>query len=88
MKPEQVYLKMDSRHRISLKKLIEGSHTHYRAYKINGKIIIEPVEEKEDIEAWIFKPENKAALESLKRGLKQKGVHKFEPLSEYLVDDE
>lgn len=89
MKTEgEVYLKLDSRYRISLRKLIEDPHTHYRAYKINGKIIIEPVEEKEDIEAWIFKPENKTALESLKRGLKQKGVHKFESLAEYLTDDE
>lgn len=88
MKIEPFYLKLDSRSRISLKKLIEDSHVHYKAYKINGKIILEPVEENESIEAWIFKPENKKALESLKRGLKQKGKNNLGSFKKYLNEDE
>lgn len=87
MKTPQFFLKLDSRSRISLKKLIKTSHTHYKAYEINGKIILEPVEESENIEAWIFKPENKKALESLKRGLKQKGKY-LGSFKKYLNEDE
>jgi len=84
MKSESFFLKVDSRARISLKKVTKELSTYYKAYEVNGKIILEPIEEKEDVEAWLFKPENKKILKEVKEALKQKGTIKRESFKKYI----
>lgn len=84
MKNEILYLKTDDRARISLKKLSKEIAQYYKAYIVEDKIILEPI--KENKEDWLFKTENKQALESLQKGLKQKGTIKRGSFSKYLKD--
>lgn len=70
--PDLVYLKPDSRNRVALTKITEHLSSLYRAYSRDGKIILEPVVEIPNEEAWLFLPENKEKLEYLKKSLKQK----------------
>ncbi len=67
-KQEPVYLKVDSKNKISLSKLSKNLSNMYRAYSKGKKIILEPIEN----EDWIFLPENKESLNKVKKGLKQK----------------
>ena len=69
---ETVKLVVDSRKRISLTKLLpEGKISSVRAYRENDRIILEPMVEIPAREAWLYA--NKDALETVKRGLSQKG---------------
>lgn len=75
MKLDQtVYLKVDSRNRISLTKLSKTLSTLYKARVSNDQIILEPVREVPQEEAWLFLPENKKILVELKKSLKQKAI--------------
>jgi hypothetical protein len=75
MKLEQeIYLKVDSRNRISLTKLSKKLSALYKARLSNDQIILEPVREIPAEEAWLFMPENKKILAELKKGLKQKAT--------------
>jgi len=84
MKNEPIYLKVDSRNRVSLTKLSKQLSDHYIAYSQDNKIILEPVTLVPENEAWLFKPENKEILNSVKRGLKQKATVKRGSFSKYL----
>jgi len=89
MKPEElVYLKVkvDSRARVSLKKLAKELSTHYKAYESNGNIILEPIKDEEDPQDWLFKPKNKAILKDVKKALKQKGTVRRGSFAKYLKD--
>ena len=69
------YIKVDARNRVSLGQLAKG-FSLYKMHSEGEKIILEPVKEIPAEEAWLFDPENKDLLESLKRGLKQKATKK------------
>ena len=74
MKNEIVYLKIDSRNRVSLTKLSKKLAHLYKAYSVADKIILEPMQAIPEKEAWLFEPENKEILDTLKRGLKQRAT--------------
>lgn len=44
METELKYVKLDSRNRISLSKVTKNLSTIYKAYELNGKIILEPID--------------------------------------------
>ena len=69
MKKEPVYLKVDSRNRISLTKLSKHVSSIYKARIQDNKIILEPVQEIPENEAWLFLPENKDILARIKKSL-------------------
>ncbi len=75
MKP--IYLRSDSRDRISLKKVVqqveESEKTSlYRATVIKGgKIILEPIHEEPSPDAWLFEPQNQELLRHVQESLKQ-----------------
>jgi len=69
MKKEPVYLKVDSRNRISLTKLSKHVSSIYKARIQENKIILEPVQEIPENEAWLFLPENKDILARIKKSL-------------------
>lgn len=83
-KEEPIYLKIDSRNRVSLTKLVGKISPIYKAYVKDGKIILEPVQEVPAEEAWLFLPENKHILERLKRSLKQKATINLGSFKKYL----
>ena len=58
MKKEPIYLKLDVRNRISLTKLSKNLSLIYKARIHENKIILEPVQEIPEDEAWLFLPEN------------------------------
>jgi len=70
---KKVSVKVDSRNRVSLTKVLKHLASSFYAYEEeNGRIILEPIVEIPAQEAWLFKPENKKILEKIKQGLKQK----------------
>lgn len=69
MKKESVYLKVDSRNRISLTKLSQNLSPIYKARIEKNRIILEPVQEIPENEAWLFLPENKEILARIKKSL-------------------
>lgn len=72
---ENLYVKIDSRNRITIPKGIANSKnlSHlYRIYEKDGNIILEPILEIHKNERWLFDPKNKAMVEKLKKALKQK----------------
>ena len=69
MKP--IYLKVDSRNRVSLTKLAKDVPALFKAYAKEGKIILEPVHEIPAEEAWLFEAKNKELLDQLKKSLTQ-----------------
>lgn len=71
MKNESVYLKVDARNRISLTKLSKNLSSIYKARIYENKIILEPVQEIPEDEAWLFLPKNKEILARLKKSLKE-----------------
>lgn len=81
---ESIYLKPDSRNRVSLTKLVHELSPIYRAYAKDGKIILEPIVEVPKEEAWLFLPENKEKLEYLKKSLKQKATIDLGSFKKYL----
>ncbi len=74
MKKDVIYLKVDSRNRISLTKLSKHLSSLYKARIEQNKIILEPVQEIPEDEAWLFLPENKEILARIKKSLKQKAT--------------
>jgi hypothetical protein len=77
MKRDLTYLKVDARNRVSLTKVSPNLAAMYRARLDGNKIILEPIQEVPEAEAWLFLPENKEILEKVKRGLKQKATTKW-----------
>jgi len=69
---KSIYIKTDSRNRVSLTKISKNLSHLYKAYMRDGKIILEPVIEVPKEEAWLFAPENKEILKRIKESLKQK----------------
>lgn len=83
---KSTYLKVDSRNRISLTKLMKDLPAIFRANLINGKIILEPIKEIPAEEAWIFEPENKHLLEKLIEGLKEEATIDMGSFKKYLEE--
>lgn len=67
-------LPLDSCKRICLSKLFDDTVRSVRAYRQNGKVILEPLVEIPAREAWLFK--NKNSLARVRRGLSQMGMKK------------
>lgn len=82
MKKEILYVKVDSRNRVTIPKGIshkKGAISHlYKIYEKDGKIILEPINEIPERERWLFDPKNKAIVDELKRALKQKADKKID----------
>lgn len=74
MKTEPVYVKVDSRNRITLTRVSKNLSTMYKMYKKGNTIVLEPVVEVPANEAWLFAPENKKILARIKKGLNEGGV--------------
>lgn len=73
MKKETIYVKVDSRNRVTIPKEIAKDLSHlYKIYEKSGKIILEPIQEIPQEEKWLFDPKNKAIVDELKEALKQK----------------
>lgn len=79
-----LYIKTDSRNRISLTKLSKKMAPIYRAYIEKNKIILEPVQEVPQEEAWLFLPENKQLLARIKESLTQKADIDLGSFKKYL----
>jgi hypothetical protein len=77
MKKDAIYLKVDSRNRVSLTKLSKHLSALYKARIEQNKIILEPVQEIPEKEAWLFLPENKEILARIKKSLKQEATIKW-----------
>lgn len=80
------YLRVDSRNRVSLTKLMKDLPAIFRADLVNGRIILEPLKEIPAEEAWLFEPENKHLLEKLKEGLKQEATIDLGSFKKYLEE--
>lgn len=85
MKKESVYLKVDSRNRISLTKLSNHLSAIYKARIENNTIILEPAEIPAD-EAWLFLPENREILQQLKKSLTEEVTIDLGSFKKYLKD--
>jgi hypothetical protein len=72
MENNLVYLKVDSRNRISLTKVSKHLSNLYKARSEKGRIILEPVQEIPERERWLFAPENREVLEKVKKALREK----------------
>ncbi len=76
MKKETIYVKVDSRNRLTIPKEIsqgkKGLSHLYKIYEKDGIIILEPIKEVPKRERWLYDPKNKAIVDELKRALKQK----------------
>ena len=73
MKKETRYVKIDSRNRITIPKILSKGMSHlYEIYENDGKIILEPVQEIPKEEQWLFDPKNKTIVDELKAALKEK----------------
>ena len=76
MKKETIYVKIDSRNRLTIPKGIshgkKGLPHLYKIYEKDGKIILEPVKEVPKEEQWLFDPKNKAIVDELKKALQAK----------------
>ncbi len=83
-KEESVYLKVDSRNRISLTKVSNDLSKLYKARLDKNKIILEPVSEVPENEAWLFLPENKEILAQIKKSLTQKATIDFDTFKKTL----
>lgn len=84
MKKDSIYLKVDSRNRISLTKLSKNLSSIYKARIQENKIILEPVQEIPENEAWVFLPENKAILDRIKKSLSQDATINLGSFKKYL----
>ncbi len=80
-KEETMYVKVDSRNRITIpKKLAQGASHLYKVYEKDGRIILEPVQEVSRDEQWLLDPKNKAILARLKEE-SMKEQHQQQPRS-------
>lgn len=84
MKKEEVYLKVDSRNRIVLSKLSKDLSPLYKAHIQENKIILEPVQEIPEDEAWLFLPENKEILARIKKSLRKDATIDLGSFEKYL----
>ena len=87
MKNEPVYLKLDSRNRISLTKVSKNLSGMYKVHSSEGRIILEPINDIDKEVEWIFKPENKEILEKIKKGLNQKADIDLGSFQQYLDEE-
>jgi len=71
MKNTPLYVKVDSRNRVTLTRVSKNLSTMYKIYMKGDTIVLEPVVEVPANEAWLFKPENKHILDRVKRGLQE-----------------
>src|SRR5438046_2363907 len=81
-------VKMDSKHRVTLKKGADSEEgIVYNVYRNQiGQIVLDPQVTIPAYEAWLYK--NKAAYASVKRGLSQKKPGKYiGSFSKYTKDD-
>ena len=74
MKNEPIYVKLDSRNRVTLTRAAKKLSAMYKVYERGNTIVLEPVVEVPADEAWLFAPENKDLLACIKRGLKEGGT--------------
>ncbi len=79
-------IRVDARNRICLTKISNQLPKSFSAYEWEGKIILEPLVEVPAEEAWLFEPQNKEILMSIKEGLQQKGTIKKSSFAKYLKD--
>lgn len=86
MKKESVYLKVDSRNRISLTKLSKDLSSIYKATVQANKIILEPVQEVPEDEAWLFLPENREILAHIKKSLTEEAKIDLGSFKKYFND--
>lgn len=77
---------VDSRNRVSLSKLIQDHISSVTACLLeDGKILLTPMVEVPVQEAWLYK--NRAALESVERGLSQEPAIDLGSFSEYVEEE-
>ena len=86
MKKEPVYLKLDLRNRISLSKLSKKLAPIYKARIHGNKIILEPIQEIPEDEAWLFLPENKEILARIKKSLREDATIDLGSFKKYLKE--
>ena len=86
MKKEPIYLKLDVRNRISLTKLSKNLSLIYKARIHEIKIILEPVQEIPEDEAWLFLPENKKILARIKKSLREDATIDLGSFKKYLKE--
>lgn len=84
MKKEPIYLKLDVRNRISLTKLSKNLSRIYKARIHENKIILEPVQEIPEDEAWLFLPKNKKILARIKKSLREDATIDFGSFKKHL----
>jgi hypothetical protein len=74
----QIYLRTDSRNRVSLTKVHKELAPLYRANFTNGKIILEPIYDVPNQEAWLFDPRNREIVKRLLESLQQEATIPFD----------
>lgn len=74
MNNKPIYVKIDSRNRVTLTRISKRLSAVYKMYKRGNTIILEPVVEIPANEAWLFAQENKGLLARIKKGLKEGGT--------------
>jgi hypothetical protein len=80
---KKIHIRVDERNRVCLTKIAKDLPASFHAYELNGKIILEPLIEVPMEEAWLFAPENKEILASVKEGLRQKATIKRGSFAKY-----
>ncbi len=81
------YVKVDSRNRICLTKILKNIPDIFRVYVKGNSVILEPIQEIPDREKWLFEPQNKGLLERLRDGLQQEDAIDLGSFSQYLDND-
>jgi hypothetical protein len=81
---KRLNIRVDAKNRVCLTKITKKLPKSFSAYEFEGKIILEPLVEIPAEEAWLFEPQNKEILASIKEGLQQKGTIKRSSFSKYL----
>ncbi len=71
---KKVHVRLDDRNRVSLTKVTKKLPSSFYAYESEGRIILEPIIEVSEDEAWLFKPENKDLLAHLRQGLSERAT--------------
>ena len=76
MKKDILYVKVDSRNRITIPKKLAKDIAHlYKVYEKDGNIVLEAVHEASKSEQWIMEPKNQAILERLKEEAGREETH-------------
>lgn len=79
-----IYVKLDSRNRVSLTKVSKNLFDLYRVSIHGDKIILEPVVEIPEEERWLFEPKNKHILSEVKKSLAQEANIPWEKIKKNL----